>query len=160
MNSLLLVIDLQNAFINKNTRNLPSKIEKIIKNNQYDKIVFTRFINFDNSIFVKKLKYTRCINEEDRKIVVDITNNKVIDKTIYSAVNEELIKFINANRIEKIYLCGIDTECCVLKTALDLFELGYEVYVLKKYCGCTHGIIRNNKALNTIKRNIGKNNVI
>lgn len=158
--SLLLVIDLQNAFINKNTKSIPRKIKRIIQNNQYDKIAFTRFINSYDSIFVKKLKYYRCITDEDKKIVIDVENGKVFDKSIYSAVNNELIEFIKENNIEEIYLCGIDTECCVLKTALDLFELGYNVYVLKKYCGSTRGIIRHNKALNTLRRNIGKDCVI
>ena len=84
----------------------------------------------------------------------------MFNKTIYSAVNDNLIKFIKEKNIDKIFLCGIDTECCVLKTAFDLFELGYNVYVLKDYCCCTHGKIRHNNALNIIKRNIGKDNII
>lgn len=160
MKSLLLVIDLQNAFINDNTEKLPQKIKMLIENEQYDKIVFTRFLNADNSIFVQKLNYDRCINDEDRKIVIDTKSNKVFDKTIYSAVNNDLIEFINESGIEQIYLCGIDTECCVLKTAFDLFELGYNIYILKDYCGCTHGKIRHNNALNILKRNIGKEYII
>jgi len=160
MKSLLLVIDLQNAFINKNTKNIPKKVEKLIKNKHYDEVVFTKFINFENSIFVKKLKYSRCINNDDRNIVINVENNKVFEKSIYSAVNNELIEYIKSKEIDKIYLCGIDTECCVLKTAFDLFELGFNVYVLKDYCGCTHGKIRNNNALNILKRNIGKDYII
>lgn len=160
MNSLLLIIDLQKVFINKNTRKLPKKINKIINDKKYNKIAFTRFNNFDDSIYVKKLKWKKCINVDDKKIMIDIGNNKVFNKYVYSAVNEEFIKFIKENNITNIYLCGIDIECCVLKTAIDLFELGYNVYVLKDYCTCTHGIIRKNNALKIIKRCIGKDNVI
>lgn len=160
MKSLLLVIDLQNAFINKYTQELPNKIKNIIENKQYDKIAFTRFINFEDSIYVKKLGWKRCIDDEDKKIVIDIENNKLFDKSIYSAVNNELIEYIKQNQITDIYLCGIDTECCVLKTAFDLFELGYNVYVLKDYCYCTHGIERNNNALKILKRNIGKDYIV
>ena len=92
--------------------------------------------------------------------MIDVGNNNVFNKYVYSAVNEEFIKFIKENNITNIYLCGIDIECCVLKTAIDLFELGYNVYVLKDYCTCTHGIIRKNNALKIIKRCIGKDNVI
>lgn len=160
MKSLLLVIDLQNAFINKKTQNLPQKIEKIIKTKKYNEVAFTKFINSKDSIFVKKLNYNRCLDSDDVKIVIDTGDNKVINKTIYSTVNAELIKFIKEKAIDKIFLCGIDTECCILKTAFDLFELGYDVYVLKDYCGCTHGKIRHNNALNILKRNIGKDYVI
>ncbi len=160
MNSLLLIIDLQKVFINKNTRKLPKKINKIINDKKYNKIAFTRFNNFDDSIYVKKLKWKKCINVDDKKIMIGVGNNRVFNKYIYSAVNEEFIKFIKENNITNIYLCGIDIECCVLKTAFDLFELGYNVYVLKDYCACTHGIIRKNNALKIIKRCIGKDNVI
>ena len=64
MKSLLLVIDLQNAFINKYTKNLPKKINDLINTKHYDDIVFTKFINSDNSIFVEKLKYNGCINDK------------------------------------------------------------------------------------------------
>lgn len=59
MKSLLLVIDLQNEFINKYTENLPDKIKEIIDNNKFDDVAFTRFINFKDSVFVKKIKLER-----------------------------------------------------------------------------------------------------
>lgn len=106
MKSLLLVIDLQNAFINKYTQELPDKIKDIIHSKQYDKIAFTRFVNFEDSIYAKKLGWKRCINDEDKKIVIDVEDNKVFDKSIYSAVNNKLIEYINKNKISDIYLCG------------------------------------------------------
>lgn len=69
-------------------------------------------------------------------------------------------KYIKDNNINDIYLCGIDTECCVLKTALDLFEENYNVYVLKDYCACTYGELRHSNAIEIIKRNIGNKYVI
>ena len=62
--------------------------------------------------------------------------------------------------IDKIYLCGIDTECCVLKTAFDLFENEYDVYVLKDYCACMCGTQRHNNAIEILKRNIGYDKII
>ena len=160
MKSLLLVIDLQNEFINKYTENLPDKIKEIIDNNKFDDVAFTRFINFKDSIFVKRLNWKGCLQDKEKKIVIDTKNSKIFDKSIYSAVNRELIDYINENKITEIYLCGIDTECCVLKTAFDLFELEYNVYVLKDYCSCMLGVERNNNALEILRRNIGKTNVV
>ena len=160
MSSLLLVIDLQNAFINKYTEKLPDKIKVIIDNNEYDHVAFTRFINFEDNIFEKKLNWRGCIQDKDQKIVIDTKNNRVFDKSTYSAVNNELKEYIHKNQITEIYLCGIDTECCVLKTAFDLFESEYNVYVLKNYCACTHGKERHNRALEILKRNIGKSHII
>lgn len=160
MKTLLLVIDLQKAFINEYTKNLPNKIKDIIDTRQYDNVVFTRFINKKGSVYVKKLAWKKCINDEDKKIVIDVGRRKVIDKFTYTAINKELIEYINENKIEEIYLCGIDTDACVLKTALDLFELGYNIYVLKDYCTSTSGENIHNNAVEILRKNIGEKYVI
>jgi hypothetical protein len=85
---------------------------------------------------------------------------KIFDKETYSAYNIDLINYINDNNITSIYLCGIDVECCVLITAINLFENNYNVYVLKDYSYCTNGIERKNNAIEILKRNIGKDRVI
>ncbi len=158
MNSLLLVIDLQKSFINKNTQYVVNDIKEKMK--EFENIVFTRFINSNDSNWYRKLNYKGCLSDEDKQIVIPTENHKVIDKEIYTAYCTELIKYISENNIEKIYLCGIDIECCVLKTALDLFENNYEVYVLKDLCACTLGEERKQNAIDILKRNIGKDSVI
>ena len=100
------------------------------------------------------------MTEEDQSIMIDIKNNKVFEKTIYSVVNKELIEYIKENNIEQIYLCGFDTDACVLKTALDLFENNYEVYVLKDYCMCSAGQKIHNETIENLKRLIGREYVI
>ena len=160
MKSLLLVIDLQNAFIKKKKKKLPSKIEETIASNQYDVVAFTRFVNYEESLYVKKLNWRGCLSDEDKTIVLDTKGYQVFDKSIYSAVTKEMVEYIHKNEITKIYLCGINTDCCVMKTALDLFELGYDIYVLENLCGSTCGIERHNQAIDILKRNIGEKYII
>ena len=160
MNNLLLVLDLQKSFINDNTKDLPKKIEQLIKLGQYDHVVFTRFINSENSIWYQRLNYRGCLSEEDKEIIINTENYTVMDKKIYTAFNNQLIHYIMNNHIDKIYLCGLETECCVLKTALDLFENEYEVYVLEKYCACTHGKERHDNAIKILSTTIGRNSII
>ena len=160
MKKLLLVIDVQNDFINDNTKDYVNKIEKLINSNKYDEIVFTKFINNENSKWYKELNYKGCIDKQGQDIVIDTQEYKIFEKTIYSALNNELRKFIKENDIEQIYLCGFDTDACVLKTALDLFENNYEVYVLKDYCMCSKGVEFNNIIINNLKRLIGKDKII
>ena len=158
MNTLLLIIDMQKAFINENTKHIIPKIEEKKKKKTYKNIVFTRFINTPESIYVKDLKYNGCIGN-DKELVIDNYNYKVIDKKIYTALNTDLKNYIIENNIDKIYLCGIDTECCILKTALDLFESEYDVYILKNYCASMFGNEHHSNALKILERNIGKNRV-
>lgn len=112
MKSMLLVIDLQKSFINENTLYLVKRVDKLVNSSKYDLIVFTKFINNEDSIWVKKLNYTGCISLEDREIVVDTKENIVLEKSVYTAYSKELINIINDNNIELINICGIDTECC------------------------------------------------
>ena len=159
MNTLLLVIDMQKAFINPNTEYLIEKISNLINANQYNYIVFTRFINTNDSIYVRDLNYYGCIGE-DKELVIKPDNHKVIDKKVYSSLNSELKNYIIENNIAKIYLCGINTDCCVLKTAFDLFENEYDFYILKDYCASTNGTEKHNNALEILKRNIGNKRII
>lgn len=160
MKSLLVIIDLQKQFINQNTEFLLNEINSLIKETKFNEVVFTRFVNSKDNILFKNLNYKGCITEESKKIEIDTENYKVIDKDIYSILTNEFKEYIISNNISKIYLCGIDTECCVLKSALDLFENGYDVYVLKDYCACTHGLDMHNNAIRIIQRNIGNERVV
>ena len=159
MNTLLLIIDMQKAFINPNTEYLIEKISNLINTNQYNYIVFTRFINTNDSIYVSDLNYYGCIGE-DKELFIKPDNHKIIDKKVYSSLNSELKKYIIENNIDKIYLCGINTDCCVLKTAFDLFENEYDFYILKDYCASTNGTEKHNNALEILKRNIGNKRII
>ena len=157
---LLLIIDLQESFINESTKLLPQKIEKLLISNKFDYIVFTKFINDDNSNFYRILNYKGCMTEKDRNIVIDTKNYKIIEKRVYTAYNDELKSYIDSNNIKTIYLCGIDTDACVLKTALDLFENNLDVKVIED-CSMSHsGIEYHNSAINMLRKLIGNQNVI
>lgn len=160
MKKLLLIIDLQQAFINENTEYIINKISDLLDNNKYDEVAFTRFVNSYDNVCYKRLGWEDCISLESKKIKIDTYDKKIFDKETYTSLTDEFKNYIKENKIEKIYLCGIDTECCVLKTAYDLFENDYDVYVLKDYCACMDGIDSHNSALNILKRNIGEDRVI
>ena len=157
---LLLVIDLQESFINECTKSLPPKIEKLLICNKFDYIVCTKFINDEKSDFYRILNYKGCMTEKDRNIVIDTKNYKIIEKRVYTAYNDELKSYIDSNNIKTIYLCGIDTDACVLKTALDLFENKFDVKVIED-CSMSHsGIEYHNSAINMLRKLIGNQNVI
>ncbi len=158
MSSLLLVIDLQKGFVNEKTEYLVEKIKHLIQRNLYDQIAFTRFINTPQSVFAKKLNYFGGMGE-DNELVMNEMNHKIFEKNVYSAYNDELKKYLETNQINKIYLCGVDTDACVLKTAFDLFENGYDVFVLKDYCASTGGEKLHQAALEILKRNIGEDKI-
>lgn len=159
-NKLLLVIDLQNDFVNKNTEPILDKIKSLINSNEYENIAFTKFINSENSMFYNDLQYKGCLTEKGANIAIELAGQKVFEKTGYTSLTEQLKMYITEKRINQIYLCGFDTEACVLKTALDMFENEYNVFILKDYCMSGAGEEIHNSAINILKRTIGEKRVI
>lgn len=160
MKKLLLVIDVQKDFINDNTKGYINRIETLINSDKYDDIAFTKFINNENSKWYKELKYSGCMDKQGQDIVIDTQEYKIFEKEIYSSLNDEFRKYIQENNISQIYLCGFDTDACVQKTALDLFENDYDVYILKDYCMSNAGIELHNVIINNLIRLIGKDRII
>lgn len=156
----LVVIDLQKEFINKNTKRAIKEISELIKKDNFDEIIFSQFINSQNNPTYINLAWKGCLTEESQKVCINTESSKIIKKDTYTVLNSEFIDYINKKNIDEIYLCGIDIECCVLTTALNLFENNYNVYVLKKYCYCMSGTRNKRNALEILKRNIGKNRII
>ena len=70
MKSLLLVIDVQKAFINKHTESIVSKIEKLVNSRKYDAVIHTQFINEEDGKYTNKLNYYGCIND-DKELVIN-----------------------------------------------------------------------------------------
>ena len=156
---MLLIIDLQKNFINEYTKEVPPKIEKLFSKKLFEYVAFTKFINDTNSQFYKILNYEGCMTDEDREIVIDTKNYPIFDKRIYSSFNSELKLFLEKNNIGTIYLCGIDTDACVLKTAIDLFENNYDVKVIED-CSMSHsGTEYHNFAIKMLKKLIGYQNI-
>lgn len=160
MKKLLLVIDVQKEFINEYTGEVLNRIKKIINSKEYDIVAFTRFINDEKSVFYKKLKYRGCMNLEQQEIAIETGKWRVFNKRTYTVVNEEFKNYIKDNKIDEIYICGFDTDACVQKTALDLFEQEYNVFILKDYCMCYRGYELHEATINNLKRLIGRDSII
>ena len=50
---------------------------------------------------------------ESQRILIDTKEYPVFSKETYSILNSYLKDYLVKNDIQKIYLCGIDIECCV-----------------------------------------------
>lgn len=143
MAELLLVVDLQNGFINDCTKHVISGIETLIEHFSEKKIpiAFTRFINSPGSPYVKWVEWSLLMAEPEINLVDNVCDisAKVFDKPGYTAFTEEFETFLHNHEIDKIILCGISTEACVLKTAVDAFERNVEPVVVQDACASTGG---------------------
>ncbi len=84
----LIVIDVQNYYVNAHTKDLPEKIAQFIDSNKFDFVLFTKFINKKNSQFFKKLYWKKCTQSPDIDIHQELSRfvnkDNVFEKSTYS----------------------------------------------------------------------------
>lgn len=163
MKKALFVIDVQNYFINSQTKVLPKKIRQYIEKNRkkFDLIVFTHFVNDTTSNVYRLLDWKECVTSPEVDIVAELQPvlkyGIVVSKNVYSVLKITKVKnLLKQYNIEELYLCGIDTDCCVLATAYDGFDRGYRIRLLEDLCMASSSINLHRAALSIFKRNLLK----
>lgn len=68
---------------------------------------------------------------------------------------DDLVSYLHKQRIEQVFVVGIDTDMCVLKIAMDLFDIGIEPIVFTDCCASTAGLQAHLAGLAVLSRNIG-----
>lgn len=160
-NKALLIIDVQNYFIKENTLDIPDKIAAYIENNSFDFLVFTKFINNEESSFFKLLNWQKCTSSPDIDIderLVNIANKSMVfEKNTYSIFKAKgLREYLDSNNIKVLYMCGIDTDSCILASMYEAFDMGYESHILKHLTFSRGGEDLYSSALKIIKRDLEK----
>ncbi len=65
-----------------------------------------------------------------------LPNAKYFEKTNFSALKENgFLDILSQFSKKQVILFGIESHICVLQTAFDLLNKGYEVFVVKNACG-------------------------
>lgn len=126
------------------------------------KIVFSKFFNYKNSLFEKQLSWTKFQNETDQKLFSELQSENCLEimHNTYTVLNDELREFIKNNKITKVYLAGIYTDVCIIKTAMDLFDNEIETFVIEDACNSLHGKNNHDLAINSLKHILGKKQII
>jgi len=162
MKQALLIVDLQNEFINKYTQDVPEKIRALLEQSDYPIIAFSQFINHAQSPFVKLIDYTKCSKEPFTNIV-DVLKpwtkkDNVFTKDTYSVFsNQKFQTWLEKNKITDLTIVGLDTDFCVLADCFNAFDRGYKVTVVADCCASsTSGPMGHQSALNIINNNLGK----
>ncbi|MBL7053733.1 cysteine hydrolase [Patescibacteria group bacterium] len=161
MNKLLLIIDMQEGFRAIESEAILSNVLKLKKSFK-GKIVLTKFINNKDSLFEKQLGCDKFQNTKERQLFLELqsTDNTEIEHSAYIILNEKLKDFIFNNKIKQVYLCGVYTDVCVIKTAMDLFDSNLETFVIKDACNSLHGQANNDLIIDSLKHIIGEKHII
>lgn len=146
----LLIVDLQKEFgLSENTdKNRYYNILNFVTNTKdYDIKIATICKNKIDSNFVKSNIWLDCINGvEDLEFKCD----RIIEKFGYGLDKYDCLP------LEYEYdIIGYNTDACVLKVALDMFDRGYNIRVVSKYCYSSNGENNHQRGLHILKDLIG-----
>lgn len=164
MAPLLLVIDLQNGFVTEKTAHILPGIRRLVEHftSQQLPVVFTRFINQPDSAHVKWIGWSRLMSEPEINLVADFQRMAtcVFDKGGYTAFTADFEHFLRANAVNTLVLCGIATDGCVLKSAVDAFERNIRPLVVQDACASHAGNDLHEAGLRLLTRFIGKQQLV
>ena len=157
----VIIIDVQNGFVRGRTKLLPNKIKTYLEKNKFDYILFTKFINDRGSNFFKLLHWKKMLLGSETEICEELSDyvkkDNVFIKNNYSIFKiKKLTHYLRKNKIKSLYLCGVDLEACVLASAFEAFDRGYNVKVVSELSASNSGKYFHDAALKIIKRCINK----
>jgi nicotinamidase-related amidase len=159
MTEPLLVVDVQTGFINDYTRHVPGRIKRLIELGDYSPVLFTLFINTPESPYQRLLDWHACAGPPDTELVDELVplaaEGNVFSKLGFTGVTDELASRLRRDNVSQLSVVGIDTDMCVLKIAMDCFDLGIEPVVLADCCASTAGLQAHLAGLAILSRNIG-----
>ncbi len=166
MKKILLVVDVQKGFITTPAVNeIKNNIDGLIRSNVFDAVISTVYQNYQDSPIIRLMGWDKLQTKEEQQLIGEAhaQSDYVIKKNRYSAVNAHLIEVLKAlgggAPPECVFVVGVDTECCVLATATDLFELGVRPIVLSRYCGSSVGLASHKAGLLSMESLVGRCNL-
>ena len=138
----LVIVDVQKGFINEHTKDIPNKILEHLKTYYYEYIVGTRYINDKDTPCYAMGGFFGCMQgTAETEIPEELARHveHVFDKRQFSCWTQDFRTYVNSRSITKLYFCGINTDCCVMLSAIEAFERKMEFEVLTPLCGCMFG---------------------
>ena len=152
MKKVLLVVDLQPEFVNDESRDAYKHVlDFVTHTKEYDQIIATRFVR-GNTNFKRYLDWEFTSEPKNLEFHPDI----IRDKTGYGLSDEQ---YLQLSRDYHYDIVGCETDACVYKLAMDLFDREFDFSVLYPYV-FTSADINSELLLSLFTRNLGSAVVI
>lgn len=163
-NPVLAVVDMQNGFLGEKSKYVIPNVVNLVQECQNHSIptIFTRFHNQENSPFENLIGWTRLRDSSEVEITDQLKPfvKTVIDKDFYSAFTESFNELVKQNNWKTIIVCGVATESCVMKTAVDAFEKNLTPLVVSDACASHAGKQMHESGLTILGRFIGDGQIL
>ena len=139
---VLVVVDMQNGFVSGGSAHVVPIVADLVRRWEEtgNPIIITRYHNYPGSPFERLVKWYNLQQSPEIDLVDELApyvghpQVHVLDKDTYTAFTEEGRRLISEHGFTDLFICGIATDGCVLKTTLDAFDSGYTPWVVKDAC--------------------------
>lgn len=165
--SVLVVIDMQNGFVREKSANVVPVVVDLVRRWQDagGASVFTRFLNRPGSPFERLIGWTQVSSSPQVDLVDELQPyaaraEAVVDKPGYTLFTAEGAEVVAAGGWRDLVICGLATESCVCKTAVDAFERDLTPWVVTDACGSHAGVEAHEAGLLVTRRFIGAGQLI
>ncbi|WP_214326016.1 cysteine hydrolase [Nonomuraea sediminis] len=165
--AVLIVIDTQNGFISEHSSPVIPVIATLVDRWQTagGAVVFTRYLNYAGSPYERLIRWSKLKESPEIDIVPELIPlagkaTAIIDKTIYSFFNKEGETLTREHGWTDLYVCGLDTESCVLKTVVDAFERDLTPRLIKDASASHAGQAAHDAGILVASRFIGLDQII
>ena len=155
---IILLVDIQEGYMNESLKSFPKAIEKHVANYDYDLAIATRFINKNDSLHQNDIKAKEMtVFSAKAKLVEPIEKiaDFVLMKSTYSSLTEDVLKLLEKNQVKQVYLAGLNIETSIVATAFALFDKGIKPVILSNLCHTSNGEETKNKALEILRLAVG-----
>lgn len=158
----LLIIDVQAGFYNAECAPALEEIKRLLAEAPYDLYLATIFENHPESAFVKWMNWSQCMPGSDAcNLLVEDSRIKVFKKNTYGSLDQPVLEALQDANIDRVYLCGFDTNMCVFATATQFFDDGrIEPFVLSKACSSHSGQEYHEAGLKLMAKAIGQDHIL
>lgn len=166
--SMLVAVDVQKGFVSEHSeRALPNIRAALTAWQAAGGItVMTQFVNAPDSPYVRIIGWSKLMpgdsDIEFHPAVADLADSAtaVVRKNRYSSLTTEVVRLLGERQLEHVYVAGLDTESCVLATALAAFEQDYTPWILTDACASHAGQAEHEAGLLVARRYIGSRQLV
>ncbi|MGW0506056.1 cysteine hydrolase [Micromonospora sp. NPDC003241] len=162
----LVVTDMQNGFVREQSAHIVPVVVDLVRRWQRAgaDTLFTRYLNYPNSPFERFFDWRKLQSSPEIDIIPQLEpflrSGTILDKIIYSPFTEQGAKLIADRGWTDLYFCGIATESCVLKGAVDAFERNLTPWLIVDASASHAGAEAHNAGLLVARRFIGASQLI
>lgn len=162
MKNIIILVDIQNGFVKTDyAEESFRRVEDLMKRELFDVVIATQYWNEEGSNICRLMDWHGLCTQEEQELRPEIKPyvHYITRKNTFSSMTDEmkeLLRKVNGGELPgHVFVIGYDTECCVLTTATDLFEMGVRPLVLTEYCGSHDGERYHRAGITSLEHLIG-----